>query len=103
MKVLCALRFLPLAHPREFRLTSSHGRFVALWIGRLWAQGTICTHHKVRLYIVGLEHLSGKGDSILLAEFFARADVDINLAVLGPGVQADVALGDDDKARETSI
>src|SRR5947209_15938489 len=103
MRALCALRFLPLAHPREFCSTSSHRRFVALWVGCVWAQGTIATHHKMRLYVVGLEHLSGKGDSIFLAEFFARADVDVNLAVFGPGVQTDVALGDDDKAGETSI
>src|SRR5205085_7430332 len=62
------------------------------------SQGARSTHDKMRLYIVRLKHLPGEGDGVLLAEFLARADVDIDLAVLGPGVQADMALSDDHKA-----
>src|SRR5690242_6478797 len=55
------------------------------------------------LYIVCLKDFPGKGNSILLTEFFAGADVNINFAVLRPCVHTDMPLGNNSEARKTGI
>jgi len=51
----------------------------------------------MRLYIIRLKDVFGKGDSIFLAEFLAGADVNIDFTIFGPRVQANMALGNDHK------
>jgi len=79
--------FVFLAH-RHFLTPCSHSSFVTCRVWRLRAQGTCATYYKMRLHIVRLKHLLSKSNSVLLAEFLAGADVDIDLAVLGPGISA---------------
>src|SRR6266702_7651855 len=95
-------RFLPLSHP-HFYSKCCQGRFHAYWVGRLWTQGTVATHYKMRLHIVRLENFLGKGNGIFLAEFFARADINIYFAVFRPCMQTDMALSNDNKARKAGI
>src|SRR5690348_11084542 len=84
MLVVCSFF---LAH-RQSGLARGHCLLVALRVGRCGTQRAVATDYKVRLDITGLEYLPGESDGVLLTEFLAGTDVDIDFAILRPGVQA---------------
>src|SRR5260370_29258998 len=91
-----------LAH-RLLRHACGHGSLIAFRIRILGPQRTIRADHKVRLYIVALEHLLRESDGIFLTKLFARTDVDVYLAVFRPGMHADMALRDHHKTRHSRV
>src|ERR1700736_2527948 len=74
-----------LAHRHSGRALG-HCSFVASRFGRFRTQRATGAYNKMRLDVVGLEYIPGESDGVFLAEFLAGTHVNIDFAILRPGV-----------------